>query len=232
MPPVTQPASTVPLSSGPGFVTGTSAANRAGYAQASNMGRGGGRARTQDFDDEDYGRGYDERNGGRTGGERNGGGNQEAKELKVKTVMALKNHQMVKNLVINGMIFRWNGYTYVPTGQSSGGGNDDGGGDTIPTDPLEVATEAQNKATFERERRIRNVREGRTAQEISSGNIPEGTVPVPTVMGIGREGTEASREDGTLIQAPDAGQAQTFTTDPTPAEEVSRVDDVARNRPS
>ena len=76
MPPVTQPASTVPLSSGPGFVTGTSAANRAGYTQASNMGRGGGRARTQDFDDEDYGRGYDERNGGHTGGERNGGGNQ------------------------------------------------------------------------------------------------------------------------------------------------------------
>jgi len=237
MPPVTQPASTVPLSSGPGFVTGTSAANRAGYTQASNMGRGGGRARTQDFDYDERGRGYDERNGGERnggggnqGGGNQGGGNQGAKGQDGDGPQPPPNGQ--EFMTINGMIFRWNGYTYVPTGQSSGGGNDDGGGNTIPTDPLEVATEAQNKATFERERRIRNVREGRTAQEISSGNIPEGTVPVPTVMGIGREGTEASREDGTLIQAPDAGQAQTFTTDQTPAEEVSRVDDVATIDPA
>lgn len=233
MPPVTQPASTVPLSSGPGFVTGTSAANRAGYAQASNMGRGGGRARTQDFDDSDYGRGYDEYNGGRTGGERNGGGGQGAKGQDGDGPQEPPNGQAT--IVINGMIFRWNGYTYVPTGESAGGddgGGDNGGGDTTPTDPLEVATEAQNKATFERERRIRNVREGRTAQDIASGNIEEGTVPVPRVMGIGREGTEASREDGTLIQAPDAGQAQTFTTDQTPAEEVSRVDDVATIDPA
>jgi len=229
MPPVTQPASTVPLSSGPGFTTGTSAANRASYAQAANMGRGGGRARTQDFDDEDYGRGYDERNGGRNGGGNQGGGGQGTKGQDNDGPQPPPNGiaQIIRNIGNIPYIFNWNGYTYVNSGIPASGGGNQGGGDTTPTDPLEVATEAQNKATFEKERRIRNVREGRTAQEISSGNIPEGTVPVPTVMGIGREGTEAP-----IVEAPDAEQAQTFTTDQTPAEEVSRVEDVATIDPA
>ena len=228
-----QPKSTVPLSSGPGFTTGTSAANRADYTQAANRGR----ARPQDFDDEDYGRGYDERNGGRgrSGDERNGGGNQGGGNQGAKgqdgdgpSAPPGGNAQIIRYVGQIPYIFNWNGYTYVNSGVvASGTGGDQGGGNTTPTDPLEVATDAQNKATFEKERRIRNVREGRTAQEISSGNIPEGTVPVPTVMGIGREGTEAE-----TVVAPDAGQVGTSTIDPAPEETISQVDDVAQIDPA
>ena len=136
MPPVTQPASTVPLSSGPGFTTGTSAANRAGYAQATNMGRGGGRTRTQDFGDEDYGRGYDERNGGERnggggnqGGGNQGGGNQGAKGQDGDGPQEPPNGQgsIIRMVGSIPYIFNWNGYTYVNSGivaSSSGGGDE------------------------------------------------------------------------------------------------------------
>ena len=88
-------------------------------------------------------------------------------------------------------------------------------------------TDAQKKAAFESERRTRNVITGREVGDIASGNIPEGTIPVPIVNQIGREGTEAP-----TVVAPDAGQAQTFTADQTPEEQVSTVDEVSTIDPA
>ncbi len=205
-----QPKPSVAISSGPGFTTGTDASNREDYIDR-NLGR-----RRTPIDDRDD---RDERDEPRDPP----GGN--------------------ATIIVNGFIYRWNGYTYVNTGQraggqddgggdDNGGGNDNGGGDEgggnePDPDPLETMTDAQRQAAFEQERRIRNIEEGRTSQDIASGNIPEGTVPVPTVMGIGREGTEAP-----IVQSPDAGQASTFDIDPTPEETISQVEEVSQIDPA
>jgi len=225
----TQPAP-VPLSSGPGFTTGTDVRNRQGYQDA------------QDRDDLDMAGGQAGifgRRGGQqqNGGSQNGGGGQEPEPQEPPNGEA--------TIVVGGFIYRWNGFRYVNTGQRAGddsgggdnGGGDNGGGDngggnegggtSIDPDPLSNMSDAQKKAAFEAERRTRNVLTGRSAGDIASGNIPEGTVPVPTVMGINREGTEAP-----IVEAPEAGQASTFDIDPTPEETVSQVEEVREIKPA
>ena len=225
----TPPKSSVPISSGPGFTTGTDASNRQDYQDA------------QDRDDLDFGNlGGGIFGGGdqSSSGSQNGGGGQEPEPQEPPNGQA--------TIVRNGFIFIWNGFRYVNTGQRAGddsgggdngggdngggdnGGGDNGGGDTsIDPDPLSNMSDAQKKAAFEAERRTRNVLTGRSAGDIASGNIPEGTVPVPTVMGIGREGTEAP-----IVQAPDAGQVGTSTIDPTPEETISQVEEVREIQPA
>ena len=91
----------------------------------------------------------------------------------------------------------------------------------------DTMSDAQRQEYFEDERRRRMTEVGAGAQDIASGNIEEGTVPVPVVNRIGRVGTEAR-----TVVSPDAGQAETFTAQQTPEEEVSRVNQVATIRPS
>ena len=227
----TPPPSAVPIASGPGFTTGTDANVQASYATSNMAGLGAGLGFPgQNNNFNDY---YDYNE--------NGGGQDDGDDGRGEPT-APPNGQA--EIVINGQIYRWNGYTYVPTGESAGGGNDgggndgggndgggnDGGGDEPPPDPLEVATDAQNRATFESERRIRNVRTGREAKDIASGNIPTGTIPVPVVSGIGREGTEITDEEVQEITAPTPTTPSTI--DQVPDETVTRMGDVATIDPA
>ena len=208
--------SSVAVNTGPGFVTGQGQ-NRADYYQAA-ADRGQNRGR---------GRGGNNTTGGtyqNGGGEQNGGGDNNGGD-QGSGPQEPPNGQGTVIRNVNGVpyIFMWNGYTYINTGQVAGnqGGGDEGGGTSIDPDPLSNMSDAQKKAAFESERRTRNVLTGRDAGDIASGNIPEGTIPVPIVNQIGREGTEAP-----TVTAPDAGQAETFTTPDAPIEEVSTVDEV------
>ena len=224
----TQPAP-VAISSGPGFTTGDrdtqedyQEAARRGRQQARGQGRneGADMANAGSFSQNGTQQnGGSEQNGGgdQNGDDNNGGGDDGG--LKVGDTMT-----------VNGITYRWNGTSWVIVSQSDD--DDDNGGGGIFQDPLDSMSDLQKKMAFESERRTRNILTGRGAGDIASGNIPEGTVPVPTVMGINREDTEATREDGTLIQAPDAGQASTFDIDPTPEETVSQVEEVREIEPA
>ncbi len=198
--------SSVAVNTGPGFVTGQGE-NRADYYQAAGRGRGRGGGQNTN-DDGTYQNGGGEQNGG---GDDNGGDQGSGP-------------QIGDTRMIGGILHVWNGSAFVPMG---GGPSGPSGDTTIDPDPLSSMTDAQKKAAFESERRTRNVITGREVGDIASGNIPEGTIPVPIVNQIGREGTEAP-----TVTAPDAGQAQTFTADQTPEEQVSTVDEVSTIDPA
>ena len=224
--PTPQPQPSVPISTGPGFTTGTDPDIAKDYGDFGGLFNPGGESDAARRD---------------RGGSRDDGGRDDDREAPPGGKYSI---------VRNGFIYVWNGYTYVNTGNRAGGdegggdegggdnggsdegggdngGGDEGGGNEPDPDPLETMTDAQRQAAFEEERRIRNIQEGRTSQEIASGNIPAGTVPVPTVMGIGREGTEAD-----TVVAPDASQVGTSTIDQTPEETISQVDEVAQIDPA
>jgi len=215
-----QPAP-VAISSGPGFTTGDretqedyqEAARRGrqrGRGQGTNMANAGTFSQNgtqQNGGGEQNGGGGDQNGGDQNGDDNNGGGDDSG--LKIGDT-----------ITVNGITYRWNGTNWVIVGQSD---DDDSGGGGIFQDPLDNMSDLQKKMAFESERRSRNVLTGRGASDIAAGNIPEGTVPVPTVMGINREDTEATIEDGTLIQAPDAGQAETFTAPTTADEDVTQI---------
>lgn len=198
--------SSVAVNTGPGFVTGQGE-NRADYYQAAGRGRGRGSGQNTN-DDGTYQNGGGEQNGG---GDDNGGDQGSGP-------------QIGDTRMIGGILHVWNGSAFVPMG---GGPSGPSGDTTIDPDPLSNMTDAQKKAAFESERRTRNVITGREVGDIASGNIPEGTIPVPIVNQIGREGTEAP-----TVTAPDAGQAETFTTEQTPEEQVSTVDEVSTIKPA
>jgi len=109
-----------------------------------------------------------------------------------------------------------------------GGPSGPGEGGTGPTGPAipsdlppnwDTMTDAQKKDWFEDQRRGRVSDTGAKARNIATGNIPEGTVPVPNFAKIGRVGTEAP-----TVVAPDAGQVLGYGIDQTRAEEVDTID--------
>ena len=111
----TPPPSAVPIASGPGFTTGTDANVQASYATANVAGLGAGLSfpgQNNNFGGYyDYNENGEDYNGQDTGSGGQGDGRGEPSEP--------PNGQAT--IVINGQIYRWNGYTYVPTGESAGG---------------------------------------------------------------------------------------------------------------
>ena len=208
----TQPAP-VAISSGPGFTTGDRDTQE-DYQEAARRGRqqGRGQGRNEGADMANAGsfsqngtqqNGGGEQNGGggdQNGDDNNGGGDDGGL-------------QIGDTITVNGITYRWNGTNWIIVGQS-----DEGGGTSTDPDPLSGMSEIAKRAAFDAERRSRNVLTGRGASDIAAGNIPEGTIPVPTVMGINREGTEAP-----TVVAPEAGQAETFTAPTTADEDVTTI---------
>ena len=85
-------------------------------------------------------------------------------------------------------------------------------------DNYETMSDKQRREFFEDERRRRLIQSGFSGSDIASGNIAEGTIPVPIVNRIGMDGTTAP-----IVQAPDAGQAQATQTQQVADEVVSQT---------
>ena len=132
---------------------------------------------------------------------------------------------------ILGVWYVWNGTSWVPEGSGgigdggTGDGDGDGDGDNqtqittnLPSD-WETMSAQERQNWFESQRRTRISDTGGRASQIARGEIEAGTIPVPVLDRIDREGTEAR-----TVTAPDITPADTFTMTDVGPEAVDTVD--------
>ena len=188
--------SSVPIDSGPGFVTGTGR-NREDYMSIARKGRGGqpGRGMYTNYYDP-----YDEYNGN---------GDEPSQPGEPGTPPAPP----------------------PPPPPPGPGGTPPPPPPPPPPpgfpDDYETMSDKQRREFFEDERRRRLIQSGFSGSDIASGNIAEGTIPVPIVNRIGMDGTTAP-----IVQAPSAGQAQATQTQQVADEVVSQTGPAATIAPA